>query len=256
MVKVLEENAFANIAYAGGSQSSRVQGPRGGYRYHMQKCIRILAETGLIYMAANPRPLKHKNKHLLTVFWMHNAKAWITKVRTSNWFHQSFMPQVKDYLNNLGMEFKVLLVMGNAGGHCGSLLRCSPSCLWTRIIHSSLQRLVKVMDTDNEFSVKDYWHTFTTATCLSVIGQPLNAMKKDTLTACWKLWLECVHDYKGFSPEEIHHSATDKAVQLVRILGGEGFHDNAEDDVGTLTDAHSVPLTDQELEELTKSASE
>lgn len=48
---------------------------------------------------------------------MYNPKAWITKILTLNWFHQCFIPQAKEYLHNLCIEFKVLLVMDNAGGH-------------------------------------------------------------------------------------------------------------------------------------------
>ncbi|KFD53939.1 hypothetical protein M514_05206 [Trichuris suis] len=82
-------------------------------------------------------------------------------------------------------------------------------------------------------------------------------MKKETLNACWKkLWPGSVHDYKGFSPDEIQHTAVDKAVKLAKLLGGEGYDDITEEDVDTLTGAHSEPLTDADLEKSTKSASE
>ncbi|XP_066977148.1 tigger transposable element-derived protein 1-like [Macrobrachium rosenbergii] len=77
----------------------------------------FMMKPGLIYKSANPRALKNKNTHMLPVFWMHNAKVWITKVLTDHWCHQSFIPQVNEYLSNLGMEFKVLLIMDNAGSH-------------------------------------------------------------------------------------------------------------------------------------------
>ena len=41
-----------------------------------------MMKPGLIYKSANPWTLKNKNT--LPVFWMHNSKAWITKVLTSN----------------------------------------------------------------------------------------------------------------------------------------------------------------------------
>lgn len=43
----------------------------------------FMLKPGLIYKDANPRALKNKNKNVLPVFWMHNTKAWITKVLTS-----------------------------------------------------------------------------------------------------------------------------------------------------------------------------
>ncbi|XP_066976300.1 tigger transposable element-derived protein 1-like [Macrobrachium rosenbergii] len=214
----------------------------------------FILKPGLIYKAANPSALKNKNKALLPVFWMHNPKAWITKVLTEYWFHQSFIPQVRQYLNDLAMEFKVMLIMDNAGGHPldlsykGVQLEFLPpnttsllqpmdqgvirafKALYAR---NSLHHLVTAMDSDSEFTQKEYWRKFTIATCLSIISQSLNDMKKETLNTCWnKLWPECVHDYKGFSPEEIQHSAINKAVQLARILGGEGFEDITEDEIG------------------------
>ncbi|XP_064092986.1 tigger transposable element-derived protein 1-like isoform X2 [Macrobrachium nipponense] len=237
----------------------------------------FMLKPGLIYRAANPRALKNKNRNFLPVFWMHNTKAWFNKVLMSNWFIQSFIPQVKEYLKDLCMEFKVLLIMDDAGGHpvdlCyeGVQLEFLPAntsplqpmnqgvirafkALYTQ---NSLEHLVREMDTDTEFTLKECWRKFTIATCLTIIGQSLKDMKKETFNACWKkLWPECVHNYEGFSPEEVQHSAIDKAVQSARILGGEGFSDMTEDEVGSLIDAHSDPLTNQDLEELTRSASE
>ena len=73
--------------------------------------------AGWMMKSANPRALKNKNKSALPVFCVDNSKAWITKVLTSNWFHQCFVPQVEEYLHIKGMEFHVLLLMDNAGGH-------------------------------------------------------------------------------------------------------------------------------------------
>ncbi|XP_064086094.1 tigger transposable element-derived protein 1-like [Macrobrachium nipponense] len=194
------------------------------------------------------------------------------------WSHQSFIPQVRLYLADLDMEFKVLLIMDNAGDHTlnlyhkGVQLKFLPpnttSLLQTMdqgMIHAfkafytrnSLQHLVDAMDHDSEFTLKAYWRNFTIATCLSVIDRLLKDMKKETLNACWsKFWLDCVHNYTGFSPQKIQHSAINKVFQLARILSCQGFDDITEDDVCTLIDARSDPLTDQDLENLTKSASE
>ncbi|XP_066953403.1 tigger transposable element-derived protein 1-like [Macrobrachium rosenbergii] len=237
-----------------------------------------MLKPGLIYKSANPRALKNKNKNTLPVYWMHNPKAWITKVLASDWFHRCFIPEVKTYLSDLGLEFKVLLIMDNAGGHPTDLshdgvqIEFLPAnttsliqpmdqgvirafkVLYTR---NALQHLVNAMDPMEDFTLKEYWKTFTIASCLSIIQSALQDMKKETLNACWKkLWPDAVHDYKGFSPEEIHNGAVNKAVELAKLLGGEGFTDCTEEEVNTLIDAHSDPLTDDDLLELTESASE
>ncbi|XP_066984695.1 tigger transposable element-derived protein 1-like [Macrobrachium rosenbergii] len=81
----------------------------------------FLLKPGLIYKSKNPRALKNKNKNLLPVHWIHNPKAWTTKMLTSDWFHQCCIPQGKVYLAEKGIPFKVPLIMDNAGGHATDL---------------------------------------------------------------------------------------------------------------------------------------
>uniref|UniRef100_A0A3P8SMD9 HTH CENPB-type domain-containing protein n=1 Tax=Amphiprion percula TaxID=161767 RepID=A0A3P8SMD9_AMPPE len=209
--------------------------------------VGFMIKPGLIYKSINPRALKNKNKNALPVFWMHNPKAWMTKHLTLDWFHQCFIPNVKLYLAEKRLEFKVLLIMDNAGGHAvdlsydGVKIEFLPSnttsliqpmdhgiirafkALYTR---KALQNLVEAMDSDEDFSLKAYWHEYTLASCLLNIQRAIKETKSETLNACWKnLWPEVVHDYKGSSPDEVHHSAVDKAMKLAKLLGGDGFSD-------------------------------
>ena len=48
--------------------------------------------------------------------------------------------------------------------------------------------------------------------CTPVLSTPYNATN---------------HDYKGFSPDEIHYDAVDKSVKLAQLIGGDGFDDVA-----------------------------
>jgi hypothetical protein len=235
-----------------------------------------MIKPALIYKAKNPRALKNKDKNELPVYWMHHPKAWITKLLTSDWFHHCFIPETKLYLAKKSLPFKVLLIMDNAGGHAidlsydGVQIEFLPpnttsliqpmdqsvirafKALYTRY---ALQNLVEAMDSD--FSLKAYWPKYTIATCLQNIQRAIKEMKSETVNASWKkLWPETVHDCKGFTPEEIHNSAVNEALKLAKILGGDGFDDMTPDDVNDLIDAHSQPLTDEDLEEMTKSASE
>lgn len=162
-----------------------------------------MMKPGLIYTAANPRALKNKNKNLLPVYWMHNPKAWMTKVLASNWFHQCFIPQAKVYFHKLGMDFKVLLIMDNAGGHpldlyyVGVQIKFLPANTTSLIqtmdqgviyafkaiyTQNSLQHLMDAMDTDENFTLKGYWRNFTIAMCLSIIQAALKKMKRKPST--------------------------------------------------------------------------
>ena len=71
-----------------------------------------------------------------------------------------------------------------------------------------------------------------------------------------KLWPEVVYDYEGFATDEVHNSAVEKAGKLAAFLGGEGFNDMTLEDVNELIDCQSQPLTDEDLEEMTKSVSD
>lgn len=239
----------------------------------------FMIKPGLIYKSQNPRALKNKNKNVLPVHWMHNPKAWITRNLIRDWFHQCFLPEVKDYLKDKGLEFKVLLLMDNADGHAvdiaydGVQVEFLPpntassiqpmdqgvirafKALYTRNL---LQGLVEAMDMkEDDFSLEATWHEYTIASCLKNIQKVICELKTETLNAGWKkLWPGIVHNDEGFSLDEILHSAVDKAVALAKMLDGEGFGDMTSQDVNDLLDAHGQPLTDEDLEELTKSANE
>ncbi|XP_066946921.1 tigger transposable element-derived protein 1-like [Macrobrachium rosenbergii] len=123
---------------------------------------------------------------------------------------------------------------------------------------SMMEGLIAALDDDTaDFSVKKYWRNYDIVSCLRNIQRALKDMKTETINAAWKkLWPDMVHDCKGFTPDEIHHSAVQKVVKLANIINDEGFIDMTEDEVNGLIDAHSDPLTDDDLVEMTKSASE
>uniref|UniRef100_A0A8C7YVX0 DDE-1 domain-containing protein n=1 Tax=Oryzias sinensis TaxID=183150 RepID=A0A8C7YVX0_9TELE len=163
-----------------------------------------MMKPGLIYKSANPRALKSQNT--LPVFWMHNSKAWITKVLTSNWFYQSFIPQAREYLHEKGMAFQVLLLKDNTGDHAVDLHH---EGVRIEFLPPNTTSLLQPMDQGQLSStLKVYWRNFTIASSLTVIHKALQDMKEETLN----------------------------------------FNE--------LVDAHSQPLTDQDLAELMQSASE
>ncbi|XP_070618050.1 tigger transposable element-derived protein 1-like [Erythrolamprus reginae] len=239
----------------------------------------FLLKPGLIYRSRNPRALKNRNKNSLPVYWMHNPKAWITKPLTRDWFNQCFIPQVQVYLAGKGLNFKVLLLMDNAGGHDdlehehdGVQVEFLPPNTTSLIqpmdqgvirafkalyMRNSLASIVAAMDADANFTLKAYWRQYTIASCLTNIQSALVDMKSQTMNACWKkLWPEVVHAHRGFAPEEIQDAAVQNSVKLAQALGGEGFVDMTPEEVNGLLDEHGLPLTDKDLEELTRSASE
>ena len=187
---------------------------------------------------------------------------------------------MKLYLAEKGLPFKVVLFMDCAGGHAtdmhydGVQVEFLPPNTTSLIqpmdqgvirafkalyMRSTMENLISsINEQDETFTMKKYWKDYNIATCLGNIQNALKAMKEQTLTASWKkLWPNLVNlDYEGFTPEEVHHSAVDKAVKLARLVSTEGFLDMTAEDVNALIDAHESPLTDEDLEEMTRSASE
>ena len=259
-----------------------------GFKAHKDRVTLIMCgnaagymlKPGLIYKSNKPRALTNKNRALLPVYWMSNKKAWITKALTLDWFLNCFIPQVKLYLAEKGLPFKVLLLMDCAGGHATDLhydgvqVEFLPpnttsliqpmdqgvirafKALYTR---STMEGLLSSLgQEDEDFVLKKYWRDYNIAMCLANIQNALKDMKDKTVISSWKkLWPDVVPDYEGFTLDEVHHAAVDKAVKLAQMLSNETFKDMTTEDVTSLIDCHSSEtLTDEDLLEMTKSASE
>ncbi|CAM5075763.1 unnamed protein product [Natator depressus] len=239
-----------------------------------------LIKPGLLYRAANPRALKGKNKNLLPVFWQSNKKVWVTAALFLDWFHKCFIPKVKRYLKEKGLDFKVLLIIDNAPGHPAALqfvhnnievvflsplprhnttfilqpldqgvIRCFKAT-YTRLMFSQIRSAV---DADPNLNVMECWKSFNIADCVTYIKQAMNAIKPETVNACWRnLWKEYVNDFKGFPTidKEVKH-----IVQVARQVGGEGFVNILEEETEELIESHRETLTNEELEELIKLSS-
>ncbi|XP_064116376.1 tigger transposable element-derived protein 1-like [Macrobrachium nipponense] len=205
----------------------------------------FMLKPGLIYKLLNPRALKNKNKALLPVYWMSNKKAWITKALTLDW-KTCNGPALRRGPSGVPASQHHFLIQPMDQG----VIR-----VYTR---STMEGLISSIDAgDDDFSLKRYWREFNVVTCLANVQNALKEMKQQTLNASWrKLWPDIVHDYEGFMADEVHHSAVDKAVSLARLVANEGFSDMTAEDINSLIECHSEPLVNEDLVEMTRSASE
>ncbi|UYV63432.1 hypothetical protein LAZ67_2004058 [Cordylochernes scorpioides] len=71
----------------------------------------------LVNRSLKPRELKGKDLNTLPVHWMANKKAWVTTAIFTEWFNKCFVPEVENYMKEMGLEFKILLILDNAPGH-------------------------------------------------------------------------------------------------------------------------------------------
>ncbi|KAH0815288.1 hypothetical protein GEV33_007503 [Tenebrio molitor] len=68
----------------------------------------------VIGKAKTPRAFKN---FACPVDYDHSKSAWMTAAIFKNWFHMSFVPQVRRFLKSKGLPIKALLVLDNAPSH-------------------------------------------------------------------------------------------------------------------------------------------
>lgn len=236
-----------------------------------------MIKPGVVYRVKNPHALKNKNKDYLPVFWQHNQNVWVTAILFMEWFHQCFIPEVKKYLEEEGLEFKVLLIIDNAPGHpefvcyenenvevvflppnTATLLQpLDQGIIWcvkatyTRLVFDHIQSSV---DGNHNRDVMQCWKDFTIADAITCIKAAMDELTPDTVNTCWNnVWSEVVKDFKGFPRID---GEVSKIIQVARQIGGEGFVDMFSEKVEEQIEGHREVLTNEELEELVKSSTE
>ncbi|XP_066471532.1 tigger transposable element-derived protein 1-like [Tiliqua scincoides] len=236
-----------------------------------------MIKPGLIYRARSPRALKGRNKNCLPVFWQHNKKAWMTATLCLEWFHKCFVPEAKRYLEEKRLPFKVLLLLGKAAGHPPSLSFANKNvkvkflppaavsllqpldqgiikCIKATYTRLTFRSVCAALEADPRCSIMDVWKSFTIADAVVFIAEAVDALKPETVQACWKaLWPGAARDFRG-SPtidEEVR-----AILEIAGEVGGEGFSDMTEEDVEEHIEEHSRTLTNEELADLLNSVTD
>lgn len=205
----------------------------------------------LINRAMCPRSLKGRDFSQLPVHWMANHKAWVTKSIFQEWFEEMFIPEVKAYLEEKGLDFHVLLLVDNAPGHpilkhpnvqvvflppnTTSLIQPLDQGIIASFkkhyIKQSFRYILSKLDEDQSMTVTQAWKDFKIRDALEFIAKALSAMKPRTLNACWKpLWPACVKPGSSGPSNEVDS----EILILAHAIGGEGFEDMDTNDVGEL----------------------
>lgn len=236
-----------------------------------------MIKPGLIYRARNPRALKGKNKHCLPVLWQHNKKAWVTATLCLEWFHKCFVPEVKLYLEERGLPFRVLLLLGKGPGHPPSLsfanknvkVRFLPpnavsllqpldqgvfNCIKATYTRLTLGSVYAALEANPDCSIMDIWNSFTITDAILFIAEAVDTLKPKTVQACWQaLWPGTVQDFQGFPTVDEEVRAI---LDIARAVGGEGFSDMTEEDIEEHIQEHNKPLTNEELADLLNSVTD
>ena len=74
----------------------------------------------VINKSAKPRCFKHMDMNVLPVHYLSQKKSWMDCKLFGEWFHQRFVPSVKRFCKEKGLEEKALLLLDNAPSHPSS----------------------------------------------------------------------------------------------------------------------------------------
>ncbi|XP_050340763.1 tigger transposable element-derived protein 1-like [Bactrocera neohumeralis] len=197
----------------------------------------------LVHRALRPRSMKSVDFNKLPVHWMANKKAWVTSAIFTEWFQKHFIPEVRRYMKEKCLEFKVLLILDNAPGHpvlehpnvqfcflppnTTSLIQPLDqgiiATFKTYYIRSSFHYVVEKLDNYEESSVIDEWKKFSIMDCINQVKIALDLLKPSTLNSCWKnIWPECV---KCKDPVIDNNAELADIITMANAIGGDGFDD-------------------------------
>lgn len=219
----------------------------------------------IINRSLKPRALKGKDLKQLPVHWMANKKAWMTADLFKKWFHECFVPEVKKYMEQKGLEFKVLLLIDNAPSHpvldhpniqvqflppnTTSLIQpLDQGIIATFKMYYIKQAFKYILDSIEErnLTVMDAWKNYTIMHCITHASKAVKQLRTSTLNACWrKIWPECVESGSSVTDSSVVCS---EIITLSHAIGGEGFDNMATADIEELM--IEKPLDEEDLLEV------
>lgn len=224
----------------------------------------------LVYQSETPRAMRGTDKDTLPVVWRSNRKAWVTREVFTDWFTNSFCPDVKAYCNRNGLPPKVLLLLDNAPGHPPILE--SPRDLEVKVMYlppnttSILQpmdqgaianfkayyhrrtfgQLIRETDGEGQQSMRDWWKSYNIMKAVQNIAAAWNEVKLSCMNGVWRnLWPDVVEapSRRLRLQDTIRQVVEDIAVMMEGSELGSIAVEELEEFVAT----DNAPLSDEEL---------
>nr|XP_044619979.1 tigger transposable element-derived protein 1-like isoform X1 [Equus asinus]XP_044619980.1 tigger transposable element-derived protein 1-like isoform X1 [Equus asinus]XP_044619981.1 tigger transposable element-derived protein 1-like isoform X1 [Equus asinus]XP_044619982.1 tigger transposable element-derived protein 1-like isoform X1 [Equus asinus]XP_044619983.1 tigger transposable element-derived protein 1-like isoform X1 [Equus asinus]XP_044619984.1 tigger transposable element-derived prot len=226
----------------------------------------FLIKSMLLHRFQNSCPLKRECQKHFSVYMKGNHKIWITEKHFLDWFLKCFISEVKQYLNQKNLQFKVLQILNTTltdksvivnANPCVKVISIPPNTnpllqpmhlrvpkmfmmYYTRSIFDYLADFMKETP---EIMVKVAWQNFSICNTLTIVEESVREIKQSTLNGGWqKLWNEVVTNSRSFLPvvEEIEN-----VVASAKCLSGEGFEDIELNDIAELLDSHPQQIVEK-----------
>ena len=201
----------------------------------------------------------------------------MTKVNFKEWFLQSFIPEVKEFMIRQNLDFKVLLLLDNAPAHPDDLDNIHPDVeimflppntasliqpmdqsvistfksYYLRRVMKSMVDVTKINCDESQVVVKNFWKKFSILDAIEHIDNSWKEIQNSTLNKSWSKLLPQVVRSDGSSVKEASY---EKCVQsLLRLgmeIGGEWFAGLTESEIADLVQKDSVPFSAEDIDNL------
>ena len=99
----------------------------------------------LVNKSVKPRCFKHMDMSSLPVDYFAQNKSWVDRKIFGDWFHNKFVPRVRQFCDEKGIPFHILLLLDNAPGH-PSALESSNGNVKTLFLPSNTTSIIQPMD--------------------------------------------------------------------------------------------------------------
>ncbi|XP_023315527.1 tigger transposable element-derived protein 1-like [Trichogramma pretiosum] len=209
--------------------------------------FKVAKDRLTLLFCVNASALKGKRKEHLPVYWKANKTAWITKINFDEWFKESFIPEVREFLAQKNLAFKVLLLLDN---YQTVIATFKPYYL--RRLMKSIVRTVNLHRSRNNFIpenvVRNFWRNFNIMDAINFIQEAWDEVKSTTVNMSWKKILP--HMFSTvIDRSELYPEVVQDVVTLTRDVEGEGFNNVEESEILNLIlpEPHYSP---EEIEEL------
>ncbi|CAK9820080.1 Tigger transposable element-derived protein 1 [Anthophora quadrimaculata] len=215
----------------------------------------------IINKALHPHALKSINLAKYPVHFVANKKAWVTSAVFATLFNDCFVPEVEKYMAEMGLPFKVLLIVDNAPGHpclehpnvqivflppnTTSLIQ--PLDQGTiansrkHYVKLTFNYILKILEND-EVGLTEVWKKFSILDCINHTTAAIGQIKQHTLNSCWKeIWPECVINR---NVTENSSTLLSEITALAYNISGEGFDTFGENDLDEMIEDETVNDSD------------
>ncbi|XP_053964216.1 jerky protein homolog-like [Anastrepha ludens] len=163
----------------------------------------------VVHTAKRPRCDTKSNMNALPVAYYAQKNAWMDQTIFRDWFMNSFVPNVRNYLMSEGLSQKAVLVLDNVPSHpvegfktddgnifCYFLPPSSTAVLQPMdqsvietLKHRYWKKFIQDLVSQENIDLADYWKNYNIKNAIDNVADSWSELSSTTLEKCWnKLW--------------------------------------------------------------------